>query len=114
MKLSNEAKELIAFTSVILLAILAFSYYFFNIAGIRLVLGIFFASLPFYLIIGNFNVAEGEKLVFSLLLGFTLFSSLAYLIGFVISFRIAIIITFILLIILAFAIRKFKPKKFRS
>ena len=112
MKLSSETKELIAFASVILLVVLAFSYYFFNITGIRVVLGIILMSLPFYLIIGNFNVPEGEKFVFSLLLGLTLFPSFAYLLGLIISFKISIIVVFIELVIAAFIFMKYKKKKY--
>ena len=106
MKLSSETKELIAFASVILLVVLAFSYYFFNITGIRVVLGIIFVSLPFYFILNNFNLEEGEKFVFSLVFGITIFPSLVYALGFLISFKISIFIIFVVLLLVGYLVRK--------
>lgn len=93
------------------LAVLIFSFVLFGIAGARVVFGLLIASLPFYLILGSFNIAQGEKIVFSILLGLTLFPSLAYLLGFMVSFRIAIAIAFIVFIGMAVALKKFKTKK---
>ncbi len=107
MKLDN-LKGFLIFVSIVALAIAIFFFVLFGIAGARLVLGIFFISLPIYLIINNFKLDEGEKIVFSILLGITLFPSLVYIFGLIISFRIAILITFIALIILAFVIKKYK------
>lgn len=95
------------YAAIALAMILAFSYFVFGITGIRVALGIFFITLPFYFILNNFQLEEGEKIIFSLLMGFTLFSSLVYLLGLVISFRLGIIITFILLVAVAFGIKKF-------
>ena len=111
--LNNEQKELLVFLLITILIALIFSFVLFGLTGIRVVLGILFISLPFYLILNNFELTEGEKSVFSILFGLTLFSALVYILGLVISFRIAIIITFIVLIIVAFLIRKFKAKKLR-
>lgn len=111
MELKDSTKELLVFLSVTLILILGFAYYLFEITGIRIVLGIIFVSLPFYLIILNLDVTEGEKFVFSLLLGLTLFSSFVYLLGLVISFRLSIIIVFAVLVIAAFVLKRYKPKK---
>jgi len=111
LKLSSETKELIAFTSAILLVVLAFSYYFFNIAGMKVVLGIVLMSLPFYLILNTFSFKEGEKAVFSILMGVTLFPSLAYLIGLLISFKSAIAITFIIFMAAAAVAWRFRKQK---
>ena len=99
------------FLLVIALSVLAFSFVLFGTTGIRVVLGIIFVSLPFYLILNNFQIEQSEKFVFSVLLGLTLFPSLAYLLGLVTSFRIAIIITFSVFIIMAFLMKKYKSKK---
>ena len=107
---SSELKGLIAFQLITIFTVLIFSFVFFGITGIRVVLGIIFVSLPFYLILNNFELAEGEKHIFSILLGLTIFPSLTYLFGLVISFRASIIVTFILLIIIAFVLRKYKTK----
>ena len=93
-----------------LLVILIFSYALFGMAGLRVALGIVFVSLPFYFILNNFNLEDGEKFIFSLVLGITIFPSLVYALGFLISFKISIVIVFILLLIIAFVVSKFKKK----
>ena len=110
MELNDSTKELLVFLAISSIVILAFAYYLFGITGIRVVLGIIFVSLPFYFIIDNFNLPEGEKFVFSLLPGLTLFSSFVYLLGLVISFRISIIIVFIVLIAAGFVLKKYTKK----
>jgi len=109
--LNNESKESMVFLLITVLITLVFSYILFGVTGIRVVLGVIFISSPFYLMLNNFELTEGEKFVFSILFGLTLFSALVYLLGLVISFRIAIIATFLVFIIAAFLIRKYKPKK---
>lgn len=106
--LINEQKELMVFSSIAILIVLIFSFALFSITGVKVALGIIFISFPFYLILNNFELTEGEKAVFSILLGFTLFASLVYLIGLIVPFRISIIITFVALIVVAFLIRKYK------
>lgn len=104
----KEKKELAIFASVMLLIMLIFSFALFGTTGARVVLGILFVSFPFYLILNNFDLEEGERTVFSILMGLTLFSSLAYLLGLLISFRIAIIASFIIFTGAAFLIKKLK------
>ena len=103
-----DFKDKLIFSSILLLIVLVFSFALFRITGVRIVLGIVFISLPIYLILNNFELGEGEKFVFSIMLGLTIFPSLVYLLGLVISFRIAIIITFLIIIATAFALRKYK------
>ena len=98
------------FLLVMALSVLVFSFVLFGTTGIRVVLGIIFVSLPFYLILNNFQIEQSEKFVFSVLLGLTLFPSLAYILGLVMSFRIAIAATFIVLIILVFILRQNKSR----
>ena len=86
------------FLLVIALSVLVFSFVLFGTTGIRVVLGIIFVSLPFYLISNNFQIEQSEKHIFSILLGLTIFPSLAYLFGLVISFRIAIAASFIIFV----------------
>lgn len=95
-------------SSIIVLVSLVFSYLLFGVTGIRVVLGVIFTSFPFYLMLNNFELAEGEKIVFSILLGLTLYSSLVYILGLVISFRISIAVIFFALVIIALAIRKYR------
>lgn len=93
MKEFNE-KGFLAFVLVLAAAIALFSFVLFGMAGARVVFGIVFVSVPFYLILNSFGLAEGEKVVFSALLGLAIFPSMAYILGFLISFRISIIIVF--------------------
>lgn len=102
---NQELKELIAFLSVILLTSLIFSFALFGIRGARVVLGVIFISMPFYLILNNFQLDKGEKFVFSILLGLTIFPSLAYLLGLFVPFRIAIAVVFVALIGVMFGIK---------
>lgn len=101
------------FLLIAVLIALVFSYILFGVTGIRVILGIVFISFPFYLLLNNFELTEGEKSVFSILLGLTIFPSLVYLLGLVISFRIAIITIFIVLIILVFILRQYKSRLFK-
>lgn len=105
------SKELLAFTLLVTAIIIAFAHYLFGVTGIRVVFGIIFISIPFYIMLSKLELPDGERFVFSLLLGLTLFSSFVYLLGLVISFRMSIIIVFIVLIISAIIFRKYKSKK---
>lgn len=105
---NNDLKELITFLSAILLVILIFSFVLFGMAGVRVVLGLIFISVPFYFILNNFELNESEKFVFSALMGFTLFPSLVYILGIVIPFRIAIAAAFIVFLGSAIALIKYK------
>ena len=111
MNIKNETNGLIISMLIVLLAATIFSYVLFGITGIRVVAGIVFMSLPIYILLNSFEVTEGEKFVFSILLGLTIFPSLVYILGLVISFRIAIAVTFIVFIIIAIISSKYKSKK---
>ena len=108
MKIIDEKKELLAFILIAGLAIFIFSFYLFGMTGVRVVLGILMGSLPFYIFLNATNLEESEKIVFALLLGLTLFPSLVFLLGFLVSFRMSIFVIFILLAIAAFLFSKFK------
>ena len=99
------------FFSIILLAALIFAFVLFGIVGTKVVFGLIIVSLSFYLILNNFELAESEKIIFSILLGLTIFPSLSYLLGFVMPFKMAIAITFILFTGAAFALKKYKANK---
>jgi len=103
---NDEFRQLSVFVSVVLIIVLGFSYLMFGVAGVRVVLGIIFISLPFYLILNKFELTDGEKFVFSILLGLTIFPSIVYLVGLVISFRLAIAITFVILLAAFIAIQR--------
>lgn len=110
MNIKNETKGLIIFVLIVLLAAAIFSYLLFGITGIRVVAGIAFMSLPFYIFLNRFELGEGEKFVFSILLGLTIFPSLVYLFGLVISFRLGIMLSFIVFLAAAF-LPKYKQKR---
>lgn len=101
MKISSESRELAVFLSIIVLITLIFSFVMFGITGLRVALGVIAVSLPFYLMLNKIDITQGEKVVFSILLGITIFPSFVYLLGFLVSFRIAILIVFILLMCIA-------------
>lgn len=109
--LSSESKQKILFYSAVILVGLGFLYYLFGMTGARVGFGIIFVSLPFYILLGAFNLSEGEIVVFSVLAGFTLFSSVVYLLGLAISFRISILIAFFMLMAIALVVRKFFGRK---
>lgn len=102
------------FLSITIFIIMIFSFVLFGTAGIRVVLGIVFVSLPFYLILSNFELDEGEKYIFSILLGLTIFPSLVYLFGLVIPFRISIIASFIIFAVIAIILWSRKSKKAKN
>ncbi|MEK6984009.1 MAG: hypothetical protein AABX33_05525 [Nanoarchaeota archaeon] len=104
-------KDIYLFAFAIALLILIFFYVLFGITGAKVALGIIFISLPFYMLLSSFELNEGEKMIFSILMGLTLFSSVVYLLGLVIPFKIAIIVTFLLLISAAYLTGKYKSKK---
>lgn len=111
MKLSEETKEFAVFSSLVVLVILIFSFILFKMTGMKVALGIIFVSLPFYLLLSNFEFNQGEKVVFSLLLGLTIFPSLVYLLGFFASFKVSIFVVFVVLVSIAFALSKYKKSK---
>ena len=110
MEINKEAKETGIFAALCAIIISIFLFFLFGFTGVRVFIGIIFVSFPFYFILNNFNLSETEKFVFSMLLGFVLFSALAYWLGFLIPFKLAIIAVFIILMIISLIIRKFKPK----
>lgn len=111
MNFKFKLNELYVFLLIVILLLMIFSYALFGLAGARVVLGIIFMSLPFYILLNSFELTEGEKFIFSILMGLALFPSLVYLLGLVISFRIAIIVAFLVFIVVGFVVRKYKSKK---
>lgn len=110
MKLNNDSKELLVFLAIIAVIIGIFLAFYFGLTGLKVFIGIIMASLPFYVFLNSFKLAEGEKFVLSIILGITLFPSFAYLLGFLVSFRMSIAIVFILLTAVSIFWNK-KPRK---
>ncbi|MBI2658935.1 hypothetical protein HYX05_02415 [Candidatus Woesearchaeota archaeon] len=107
---SDEFKMFVVFLSLVFSTIIVFSFVLFGITGLRIIFGLIFISLPFYIMLSKFEISESEKLIFAILLGLTIFPSLVYILGLLISFRIAIILTFLALMLMAFALKKYKLK----
>lgn len=109
--LNDDLKQMLAFLSIVVAIVLIFLYALFGFSGIMAGISIIFVALPFYLILDKFKLEQGEKFLFSALLGLTVFPSLAYMLGLVVSFRMSIILSFFMFIIAAFIVRKYKIKK---
>ena len=98
--------------AIILILTALFSFIFLGFTGFKAIFGmliVFF--LPFYLIMDNFELSTGEKIIFSLFIGAGAFPSIAYWMGTLISFKLSIAITFVLLMAIAFAVKRFKKPK---
>ena len=111
MKLNDESKELIVGFAIAFLIVLTFAFFKFGATGMRVVAGVAFVTLPFYLIMRKFDFTESERFVFSILLGITVFPSLVYAFGLVISFRVAIAVVFVLSMALAAAVWHYKRQR---
>lgn len=103
----SEQKKSAVFASIIFLLALAFSFALFGKTGAMVVVGLGVMSLPFYLILSKY-LNEGEKAVFSLLLGLTLLPSVTFLLGFLMPFSIAIAASLIIFILIGLALWKIK------
>lgn len=96
---------------IVLVFIILGSFITLGFTGLRTILGmIIIMFLPFYLIFSNFNLSQGEKVLFSFFISITLFPSLVYGLGFLVSFRISIFAVFLILLITAYLINKFWKK----
>jgi hypothetical protein len=114
MENKTETNTSWAFPGICAVIIAVSSYFLFGFTGIKMVAAMLIVTLPFYLLLEKLNLKEGERAVFSLILGFTIFPSIVYILGFFISFRISIFLTFFLVCLIALAV-KYKssifPKK---
>ena len=106
MRLELNSEDYILYGIILVLVILA-SLTLFGLSGFRTIFGILaLMFFPFYFILVNFDLSNGEKVIFSFFLGIMIFPSLTYLIGFAAPFRISIYLTFFILIASAFSIKK--------
>jgi apolipoprotein N-acyltransferase len=91
---------------VILVLIALFSFMFLGFVGFKVLFGmilVFF--LPFYLILDNFNLTRGEKIIFSFFIGLGVFPSIVYWLAIFILFKLSIVITFVILMVAVFICR---------
>lgn len=85
-----------------------FFYLILGISGMMSILGmLLFFVVPGYIILGNFNFGNDERLVISFFIGVGIFPAIAYWLGMFVSFRISIFIALILLFAAWAAARKF-------
>lgn len=108
MKIRLDDKTTIA---IILVLIALFSFIFLGFVGFKVIFGfllVFF--LPFYLILGNFDLSRSERVAFSFFIGVGLFPAIVYWLGVLMSFKLAILLTFVLLLIVGFVLRRYKKK----
>ena len=100
-------------TVMIILALIAlFSFIFLGFSGFKVIFGmvlVFF--LPFYLIMDNFEISVGEKVMFSFFIGLGIFPAIVYWVGALIPFKIAVLATFLILISVGLVIRRMKKPK---
>lgn len=111
MKINNLKNKLmdLTFPGFLVVLILIFFFIILGFSGMMAMLGIILLIIfPVYLILDNFDLDKGEKIVFSFFIGAAAISSLSYWIGMVISFRVAIFLSFIMLIAIGFLIKKMK------
>jgi len=93
----------------IIAAILLFSLALFGFSGLRTIGGVIvFFFVPFYLILDNFKIESGEKIVFAFFIGLGLFSAVVYYLGIFMSLRLAAGIVFVVLSGAGFLIKKIK------
>jgi|SRR3989338_2649330 len=112
MRLEGLNSENSMFIGILLAVAAISSFAMLGFAGVRTALG--FAALmflPFYLILNNLDLQNGEKAMFALFSSIALFPSFAYWLGFIVPFKAAMAITFIVLVILAYAVKKWLKKR---
>jgi apolipoprotein N-acyltransferase len=103
------SKEDLGFIGIVMVVVLVFFYLILGFSGMISSLGIIMIFIvPVYFILGNFDLATDEKLVFSFFISTGIFSSIAYWLGIFISFKLAIFVTFVMLLVVGFGIKKFK------
>ncbi|MAG15625.1 hypothetical protein CMO88_01035 [Candidatus Woesearchaeota archaeon] len=93
-----------------LAVVLATAFYHFQLTGLRTLaaMAIFF-SLPFYLILGRFNIENDERIFFSFFIGLGLFSTTVFYVGRVVpSYRLSIAAAFIVLLLVFVFLKRIK------
>jgi len=97
----------------ILVLVLLFSFTLFGFTGVKVIGGVILLFfLPFYLILDNFNLETGEKIMFSFFIGIGVFSTFVYYLGILFnSIRIATVVSFVLLVGVGLLLKKFLPVK---
>ncbi|MBI2135296.1 hypothetical protein HYU09_04865 [Candidatus Woesearchaeota archaeon] len=111
LQIDRENIENIQVGSLLIIAVIVFFYFILGLQGALSALGIMvFFVLPFYFLLGKFNLREDEKLAFSFFIGAGIFPAIAYWLGIFISFRLSIFITFIILIAAAYFLNRIKKK----
>ncbi len=94
--------------AILVIALTAlFSFMLFGFTGFKVMMGfILLFFLPFYLILDNFDLEMGEKVIFSFFIGVVMFPALVYLLGLLISVKLSILIVFVFLIAVGILIKR--------
>lgn len=103
---------------VILVLAVSFAFFYFSYSwtGVRLFAGallLFF--VPFYLFLDSFDLALGEKLIFSFFIGLGIVPLIVYYLSrILISLRVSLFACFVILILGSFLFRRFYKKKVKK
>ena len=97
----------------LLLAVAIFFLSLFGLTGLKVFLSlVFLYFLPFFLILNNFDLDFGEKIIFSFFISLAIYPTLTYWLSFVVgSIRIAMIIVFVVVLGIGLALTYMKRKK---
>ena len=105
-----EKKEFYTTSGIVFIALAIFLSVLFGFSGLKISIALLVIILPFFMLLDGFDIHQGEKAVFGTAMGVTVFPSLVYMLGLVISFKLSIFIVFIFVISSSFTIKKLKKK----
>lgn len=95
----------------VILSLMVVFFLFFNIVGIKVVLGLVMIMVPFVLLFNHLNMDFDEEVVFGIFIGIVLFPLLVWYLNWLISsLRITIFVVFFLLLFLVFVIKRVIPQ----
>lgn len=101
------------FLGSVLIFVIIVSFLMIGTAGLRIFLGVLILMpLPFYLFLDNFDFSLNEKIFFSFFISITIFPSMVYWLGFVLSFKISIAVAFLLIAMISIIIKKWLKKQY--
>ena len=94
-------------TAAFLAVLLVFLSVVFGFSGVKTVFGIIiFVIFPVFMILDNFELDFGEKLIYSVFIGFGIVPGLVYYTGLLVPFSVAVFIPFFILAAAGLIIKK--------
>ena len=101
-----------ALLAIVVAILLVIFFVFFQITGIRFIIGFLLMPLPFFLVLDKFKLDFDEKVIFSMFISLISFPLLVWYTNYFLvpSLRIAIFVVFFILIVIGILIRKFKKE----